>query len=527
MQRRRNPSPRLFLDRKRQKGMVLVYSVIFIMAALGLSAFAVDLAHAFAVSNELKAIADAGALTAAAGFFTEMRVAADSGEDLNAPEIIEKIMAKTQTTCKAVMARSKIISRVSDVTVTLELGRYDTNSSEPYDERTGSLFTDMTEALRTGTVSLRDISAFRVTVERKGAAALRTFFAKIFRFSSFSFARNSVSVLAPRNFMLVIDSSGSMDDISYPRTTSLDPVTKIVAQPATLWPAAESFISRPTLDASFPILFSPLAPAPNPPLYPEPLQTVLNSSLEFLNGLVTQTDLGDKAGIYYFGAHASSKIPGQDPMVAVTADNVDNVFKPILSNSELYQNLRPGTVPLLLPNGNTVTDPYDIYTGNSAYNPALEQFDGPIAIPQGNTNIGDAIISAANAISVSSTSGKSISVIVLFTDGMPDCAPSGGAVQCFGTGATAGQLEASRNYVLQQAQVAIQNNIRIYPITYGNFGGGVEATRTQLLFDTIAQLSGLTAHFHIPDTNDIATIHVQLQKIFDEISLFVPFALAG
>jgi hypothetical protein len=48
-----------------------------------------------------------------------------------------------------------------------------------------------------------------------------------------------------------------------------------------------------------------------------------------------------------------------------------------------------------------------------------------------------------------------------------------------------------------------------------------------LLFDTIAQLSGLPAHFNIPDTNDVTAIQAQLQKIFDEISLFVPFALVG
>src|SRR5690606_36905058 len=148
--------------------------------------------------------------------------------------------------------RSRFISQ-GELTVDLKFGSYNTNSNEPYNEKTGSLFTEQT------TANLRSISAFRVEVSRSGGG-MPTFFARTFGMTMISMSRNSVSILAPRNFMLVIDTSRSMDDITYPRTTTMNP-DGTVSPPVTVWPPAESFISRPTVAANFPILFSPHAPA--------------------------------------------------------------------------------------------------------------------------------------------------------------------------------------------------------------------------------------------------------------------------
>jgi|GEM_PF-4519779 len=522
---------RLFFVLKNAKGMLLVYSIAMMVAALGLAALAVDLSAVMVVSTELKSIADSGALTAAASFLTEMRAAAKAGQNLSDLTVIKKIRKRTQDTTEAVMAKSKVLSNNPDMTISLQFGTFDLTNTNPYHEKPGHphnlLFTDRTADLLGGGIGLHDITAFRVHVTRMGGGAVQTFFGNICGVASLSFSRNSVSSLSPRNFALVIDNSGSMDDISYPRTTTMDGTGKITA-PNPVWPQTESFISRPTFSTSFPMLFSPLAPAPNPPLYPQPLQVVLNSSLDFLEGLIAESDLGDMAGVYYFASHVTQKLSGP-ALIPVTEDNINNVFTPLFNNSELYHNLIRAD-PITLPDATVVTNPVYKYNGTAAYDPAIEQFLGPIAIPHGNTNIGDAILTAAGGITSSATSSRSISVIIVFTDGLPNCAPKtpGGAVECFGSEATAAELALARNYTLAQATKAIEQNIRVYPITFGDLGGSTQQQKTtKLLFDLIAQYSGLEEHYHIKDTNNIAKIQAALQKIFDEISLFVPFSLVG
>ncbi len=73
---------RSFLNFKNQRGIVFIYSVFFFIVALGFVALAADLGFAYVVSTELKSVADAAALTAAASFLTEMRQRAEADDDL-------------------------------------------------------------------------------------------------------------------------------------------------------------------------------------------------------------------------------------------------------------------------------------------------------------------------------------------------------------------------------------------------------------------------------------------------------------
>ncbi len=534
---------RSFLNFKNQRGIVFIYSVFFFIVALGFVALAADLGFAYVVSTELKSVADAAALTAAASFLTEMRQRAEADDDLTDAGVADAVKAATTTAANAIIQRSRMISQGA-VTVNLKFGSYNTASNQTYNEQTGSLFTELS------TANLSGISAFQVQVSRSGNG-MTTFFARTFGVNFISMSRNSVSILAPRNFLMVIDTSGSMDDITYVRTTTVNP-DKTVSPPATVWPPEESFISRPTVTANFPILFTPHAPATTDVfadlnmVEPEPLRVVLESSLEFLDGIADTSTLGDRAGVYYFARNTSAKInQANNSIIPITTQNITDVFAPLLTNRALYDGLRLFNKATALPNGSFLGAndfAYEYPTsgvGIFPYLPATEQFDGPIAIPQGNTNIGDAIKFALTDLSKSpSNTTQSITTMILFTDGMPDCAPvsPGGAVQCYGTGATADQLAAARNYVFQQAQIATDKNIRIYPITYGNFGydgsdpdsdEAAEAAKATLLFDAIAQMSGLAEHFHIADTANPDEIDDELDDIFEQIKLLVPFSLVG
>lgn len=536
---------------KNQCGFVLIYSAFFFTVAFGLVALAVDLGHAYIVSSELKSVSDAAALTAAASFLTETRKKSEANESLNDPGVAAAVRAATTSAANAIISESVFISKGA-VTVSLKFGEYDTKSNIPYNEKAGSAGNLLFKPLTTD--DLTKISSFRVDVARSGSG-IPTFFARIFGVTQIALSRNSVSILAPRNFLMVIDTSGSMDDISYIRPAG------DIAAPNPIWPPAESFISLPAVTASFPILFSPYVPATGqatlssflPVKAPEPLTVVLNSSLDFLKKMLLKPNLGDRAAVYYFARNTSIKTA----LITIDQANLDTVFTPLFENRALYTQLVPRS------SGSTVFGkaiPNDVYdyptTSTPQYNFTSEQFDGPmdasvglpvggpIAIPNGNTNIGSAIKYALTHLSKTTTnSTQSITTLILFTDGMPDCAPQSpgsATINCYGQNAQPAQLAAARNYVMEQAQIAIDKNIRIYPITYGNFGDDgtgateeikarkkAEAAKATLLFDAIAQLSGLDKHFHIEDTANPDAVKVELDKAFAAISLLIPFSLVG
>jgi Flp pilus assembly protein TadG len=496
-----------------QKGVAIIWTAIFILMLTGMTAMAVELGFAYAVSNELKSVADAGALTAAKSYLDELREA----NELGTPVDFGQVEADVRANVQAIAGRSRIFQIASSPAIDIEVqyGTY-TRDSTPYQERTGTQFTDRTADVQSGAAEPNQISAFRVFARRGNSEANRLpfFFARIWDLENFAVERESVSTFAPRNMVLVIDTSASMDDLSYLRPAG--------AVPPPPWPASHSFVIFPPESAnpSTP-WYSPYAPGPTDryagydAIMPQPMQTVLDSSLNFLTDLSGQSSFGDQAAVEYFSESAKNKLD----LTPVTNANIAGQFQPLLTNNTLYGGLVKDTV--------TANPPHFVLPpAVSAYDFTAQQYEGPIAIPNGQTNIGDAISLARNTLSGAENVNQSIPVVVLFTDGQPNCAPDpegSTTVRCFGSTASEDQLERSREYTFRKAADSIEEGILIYPISYGDID---EQSLTML--DEIAYLSGLrNGHFSVGTTTDLEEIREQLRAIFNEIAQLVPFMLAG
>lgn len=502
---------------KNTRGVALVWTTLFMVVAMGVASMAVDLSYAYVVSTELKSVADAGALTAASTYLNELRNEMTDGQiQMNGVDF-EQIRTNVITNVNAIIGRSRVLDLGvrQPVSVDVQFGTY-TDNGEPYD---GTQFLDRTDELMMDASISNEISAFRVVASRgEGGQTLSYTFASILGVDNFAVQRDSVAILAPRNFVLTIDTSGSMDDLTY-----LPPEGGQGLPP---WEPAESFITVPPFeDEPGTPWFSPHAPSSIEsidgfdPITPQPLQVVLDSSRSFLQRLIDQASLGDSAGINYFSETGVIK----EGLTLIDAESMTNIFNPLLSNGALYGNLEVGPEtdeddePLV---------PHFRMNDTITFNYGTQQYDGRAAIPYGHTNIGDAIDSAINSIS-NSTAGatQSISVIVLFTDGEPDCIPLGvgSGVQCLGSEITPGQRTAARNYAFERARAAISQGIVIYPISYGNLDA-----ETVTMLDEIALLSGLPdGHFAAGNSVSLDEISGVLDEIFEEIARLIPFVLVG
>ncbi len=488
-----------------QKGMVLVWTAVFLVVALGLAALSVDLAYAYVISNELKSVADAGALTAASSYLSEFRKSLEesmSGSDQSID--FDAIMAEVRRQVEAMVRRSRVLSLGVFPNVKVEFGTYDN----------GSGFAPSSDPTK--------ITAFRVTLNRGENKPLTFHFAQILGVSTFQMERNSISQLAPRYFLLLLDTSGSMHSVTYD--------AEGLGSGDQPFEPERSFITKyygfdvdPTTDAeNNEIWFSALAPVLNNPFtpttntrFPEPLQTVLAASLDFLKRLTTQINVGDRAAVIYFSDNAVTKIP----LTNVEEDLVNSQFETLLSNTTLYSNLQPNTWTDGIKTVNYFKLPPDLA---NTYDDLKKQFLGTaIAAPIGNTNIGGVIDAAQTAVASDlGSQGKTAIVnMILLTDGRPTCDAAG----CYGSGGTSGQLESARNYAFQRATDAIKKGILIYPISYGICGDTVDCT----LLHEIGSLSGLKQDFHIDSgaADTAAEIKEGLDKVFAEIATLIPFVL--
>ncbi|OGW80843.1 MAG: hypothetical protein A2Z83_06145 [Omnitrophica bacterium GWA2_52_8] len=504
-----------------QKGFALVWTAIFLVAALSLAAMAIDISYAYVVANELQSVADSGALQAAKSFVTSLRDQMADGT--NSSVDVNQIKSEVQTTVTDMISRSKVLKKTTDFTYEFELeyGAYDIQSNTAYD---GSQFTPMTP----DSSNINEISAFRIHLWRKDtrsgqqapARSVGTLFGKMMGINYLKLEREAVSILAPRNFVHILDTSGSMDDQTYP-----PPAGGLGTNYP--WPANQSFITYPPRSsvADSPH-FSPYAPGPasrfpgfETPRDVQPMQNVLQTTSDFLLTLSEHGLAGDRASIHYFSESAVEKMGLTD----IQLPEFDTDVSGLLSNDTLYSNLVQG------PLGGVNSQPHYILPASVAVmNFTTKQYDGPIAIPYGGTNIGMAIDTAVNTI-VDDPGEYSVSVIILFTDGKPTCAPKfsyefpnlpADSVICFPDPVDASQELRARNYTFLRAKKAISEGILIYPISYGDINNN-----TRVLFDEIAYMSGLKeGHFHIDSTDDVGET---LQKIYDEIADFIPFILVG
>jgi len=489
--------------------MALVYTAIVLTSLLGFLALGIDLGFSYVISNELKSVADAGALTAASSYVAELRDAEAEQKNLDNVDTRVDIEREVLEQVELIIGRSRVLNlgADSDITVTLQFGRY-TFTSTPYD---GSQFTDLTAELKAGNVGMERITSFRVVATR-GDTPNNTWtykFANILGFGDLFLERASVSILAPRNFMLVLDTSASMDNITYVRPEGPVPLPP--------WGPDESFLTwLPEKEEAGTPWYSPHAPGPEDedrfegfgPIYPQPLQVVLDSSLVFLQMLAGRGSIGDQAGVNYFSQGSASKIE----LRRMTREVVDGDFTNLLRNYLLYENLEmAGEAP----------EHFQLRDGISNFDFTTYQYDDFIAIPNGQTNIGEAIdLAVSNIYDSLGAITQSTSVIILFTDGRPTCVGLG---NCFREPLTANESRRAREYTFKRAQQAIKQGVLIYPISYGSLD-----QPTIALLDEIALLSGLPdGHYSAGNETDVDEIRQTLIAIFNDISLLIPFVLVG
>ena len=164
---------------KQRRGAVVVFFALMVVALLGMVAFAVDTGYIFTVDTELQRASDAGAL-AGAGVLVQ-------GVD------VAEAVTREYVKANIVGARD-----VLDSEIEVEFGHWDANS-------------------RSFAANPIQPSALRVNVVREQQPL---FFARIFGRETFDVSASSVAQFRPREVMLVLDYSGSMNDDSELKSVS-------------------------------------------------------------------------------------------------------------------------------------------------------------------------------------------------------------------------------------------------------------------------------------------------------------------
>jgi len=161
------------VEPKQRRGSVITLFAVFIVFLLGMIAFAVDLGYIATVDTELKRAADAGALAGAG-----MLVNGTDEAEVAVRTFVQQNVVGNHT--------------VTDSDIQVEFGHWDPD-------------------FETFTPSVDLPSAIRVTVERQNQPL---FFGRIFGQDQFSVETQSIAMYQPRDILLVLDYSGSMNDDS-------------------------------------------------------------------------------------------------------------------------------------------------------------------------------------------------------------------------------------------------------------------------------------------------------------------------
>ena len=160
-------------DGPQRRGAVIVLFALAVVALLGMVAFAIDTGYIFTVNTELQRAADAGAL-AGAGMLVQ---GTDVAEDATREYVIANIVGARE---------------VKESEIEVETGHWDPET-------------------RSFSASGIQPSAIKVTVVRNDQPL---FFGRIFGRDRFDTDAESIARFQPREVMLVLDYSGSMNDDS-------------------------------------------------------------------------------------------------------------------------------------------------------------------------------------------------------------------------------------------------------------------------------------------------------------------------
>jgi hypothetical protein len=493
----KNRESLLALLKNNQRGFAMVWGAVFLTVLLGGVALVVDLSHAYAVSNELKTISDSAALMAAKTYTEGLSQAIRDGQSFDA--MIGNVTQVVRQKMDLVIAQNRILNNASQpVEYDLFYGRY-TPNDQPYREGTSTAgaqfrYWNLGEPAK-------GINAFYVRAFRgRNNNPMRHFFAQIMGSPTFLPWRESISMIPPRDIILAVDTSTSMDWQTYCNSgygQDCDFFIQPLANGA-VWVDPRSPHSRP--------------PGPGK-VFPQPSETVFQSCKIFTQLLLDQLNLGDQVGVTYFADGSKIKMP----LTELTQQIQDQQLVPLFENSLFYNNL--------IWQG----DHYILPAAVAHFDPDTNQFDSPIGVPYGLTNNGGSFDQAVTMLNAAAARNPyAIPIIVMFTDGYPTCRDLGnGTIECSPNPAV-GLLKLAREYTFHRATAAIRAGVFIYPITFTRLNQFGQRIPTKILWDEIAYLSGLeNGHFNIGNARDPDELKEQLDKVFVEIAANISFVLVG
>jgi len=161
--------------RRPRKGAIAVLAAVMLVAMVALMAVAIDIGFMLAVRTEMQAAADAGALAAAGELPRGQQQARNA-----AVEYVER------------NARTNSAVKKSDLATTVEFGNWNRGN-------------------RSFAEGLEPMNAVRVIADRSNAPR---FFGKALREDGFQMRASAVATFRPRDIMLVLDYSGSMNNFN-------------------------------------------------------------------------------------------------------------------------------------------------------------------------------------------------------------------------------------------------------------------------------------------------------------------------
>lgn len=163
-------SDRIGVPARRRKGAIAVLAAVMLVGVLALMAVAIDIGFMLTVRTEMQAAADAGALAGVGELPRGQQAARRAAADY------VKQNARTKD---------------GDLATTVEFGHWNRGS-------------------RSFAVGLEPLNAVRVIADRSNAPR---FFGKAIRQDNFQMRASAVATYRPRDIMLVLDYSGSMNDL--------------------------------------------------------------------------------------------------------------------------------------------------------------------------------------------------------------------------------------------------------------------------------------------------------------------------
>ncbi|MDA7977386.1 MAG: VWA domain-containing protein [Pirellulales bacterium] len=443
-----------------RRGSILVLSTIFMIVMLGFIALALDTGYVASVKTDLKRATDAGALAGAGALV--------NGSDVASAEVLEFIQAN------AVGGRT-----ISADDVDITFGHWD--------DQTASF-----------AASNELPSAVRVEVALDDAPL---FFARVLGRDSFDLTDESIAMYQPRDILLVLDYSGSMNDDSELKSEWRMGVTEIDTNLQQIYtelgsPTFGSMQWDQTLSSSWSNSYIRSYLGLNSVPYPYPVGSWYEY-VDYVKGSVPydyRHHYGYKTWINYLlhWRESSTETPAlwqtsEQPITALK--NSVSVFLAYLQ--EVDTDDRLGLSVYTASDGTSYLEHELTRDFDAVETTSRERQAGHY---HSMTNIGAGILTAREEIQEHGRTGA-FKMIVLMTDGIANRPYSS---------------SYARQYALDQAQDCADAGI---PVVTISLGAGADTG----LMNSIANMTG-GVHFNIPGGQSVEDYEEDLKDAFREIA---------